>query len=155
MANQTAENPEGNVNMLGIEHYTNFFEALQEAGIEPLVTMWHWDTPNSIETQYGGLLNSTVTPILFEHYARALVFYFGKYTKYWATLNEPYTVFLNGYQNEGVHAPGHCTNRSFCPTGDDATEPYQVAYTEVLCHAYAVKAFREAKASGGLIREGA
>lgn len=61
--------------------------------------MWHWDTPNFIETNYGGLLNSTVTPIMFGHYAKALVTNFGKYTKYWATLNEPYTVFANGYMN--------------------------------------------------------
>jgi beta-glucosidase/6-phospho-beta-glucosidase/beta-galactosidase len=50
MANQTAENPAGDVNMKGVEHYKWFFESLKAAGIEPLVTMWHWDTPNSIET---------------------------------------------------------------------------------------------------------
>lgn len=110
--------------MLGVQHYIEFFDALEAAGIEPLVTMWHWDTPNSIQEQYGGFLNDTVTPICFYHYAKTLMTYYGKYSKYWATLNEPYTVFLNGYQNGGVHAPGHCTDRSRCPTGDDATEPY-------------------------------
>lgn len=140
--------------MRGVQHYLDFFDALEAAGIEPLVTMWHWDTPNSIQTQYGGFLNHTVTPVMFYHYAKTLMTYYGKYTKYWATLNEPYTVFLNGYQNGGVHAPGHCNDRSRCPSGNEATEPYQVAYTEILSHAQAVKAFREAKAKGE-IREGA
>jgi len=63
--------------MVGVAHYIGFFEALKNANIEPLVTMWHWDTPNSIETAYGGLLNSTVTPIMFYHYSKVLMQYYG------------------------------------------------------------------------------
>jgi beta-glucosidase/6-phospho-beta-glucosidase/beta-galactosidase len=52
MANQTEENPAGDVNMAGVEHYISFLEALKAANIKPAVTMWHWDTPNDLEVNY-------------------------------------------------------------------------------------------------------
>lgn len=134
--------------MAGVNHYIGFLKALLAAKIKPAVTMWHWDTPNDLEVMYGGLLNSELFPIFFEEYSKVLYQYFGEYVPLWITLNEPFTVFQNGYQGDGVHAPGRCSNREHCEFGDDATEPYQVAYTEVLCHAHAVRAFRDTKSQG-------
>jgi beta-glucosidase len=34
--------------------------------------MWHWDTPNDLEVNYGGMLNSELFPIFFEEYAKVL-----------------------------------------------------------------------------------
>lgn len=148
MKDQTAENPAGEVNQAGIQHYLDFFKALQAANITPAVTMWHWDTPNDIEEKYGGLLNSDLFPTFFEEYAKVLLKNFGEYVPYWITLNEPFTVFSNGYQMGSKHAPGRCSDRNQCAAGNDATEPYQVAYTEVLAHAHAVRAFRDAVSQG-------
>jgi beta-glucosidase len=131
--------------MAGVSHYIEFLKALKAENIKPAVTMWHWDTPNDLEVNYGGLLNSELFPIFFEEYSKVLYQYFGEYVPLWITLNEPFTVFQNGYQSGGVHAPGRCSDRKLCEFGDDATEPYQVAYTEVLSHAHAVRAFRDAK----------
>jgi beta-glucosidase/6-phospho-beta-glucosidase/beta-galactosidase len=55
--------------------------------------MWHWDTPNDIEVNYGGFLNSEVLPILFEEYAKVLIKNYGEFVPFWITLNEPYTLF--------------------------------------------------------------
>jgi len=145
---QTVNNPAGKVNMPGVQHYINFFEALTSAGISPTVTLWHWDTPDDIETMYGGFLNPGLLPMFFEEYAKVVFKYFGKYTKYFASLNEPYTLFSNGYMNTGAHAPGRCSDRSHCENGDDTTEPYKVLYTQILAHAYAFRAFNNAKQAG-------
>lgn len=145
---QTKDNPSGRVNMEGVNHYIDVFEALTNAGIAPAVTLWHWDTPNAIETTYGGMLDSETLPIFFGEYARICYKYFGKYVKTWITLNEPYTLFSNGYMGTGAHAPGRCSDRSHCAEGDDLTEPYKVLHTQILAHAHAFKVFVEAQMWG-------
>jgi len=145
---QTTSNPAGKINMEGVHHYIDVLEALQKAGIAPAVTLWHWDTPNAIEVNYGGFLDGENLPIFFAEYARVAFKYFGKYVKTWISLNEPYTLFQNGYQGSGAHAPGRCSDRSHCKEGDDLTEPYIVLHTQILAHAHAYRAFQEAQMQG-------
>jgi len=145
---QCVYNPAGKINMEGVNHYIDVFEALQKAGIAPAVTLWHWDTPNAIEVTYGGFLDGENLPIFFAEYARVAFKYFGKYVKTWISLNEPYTLFQNGYQGSGAHAPGRCSDRSQCKEGDDLTEPYIVLHSQILAHAHAYRAFQEAQMQG-------
>eukprot|EP00746_Dinoflagellata_sp_MGD_P166134 gnl/MRDRNA2_/MRDRNA2_95833_c0_seq1.p1 gnl/MRDRNA2_/MRDRNA2_95833_c0~~gnl/MRDRNA2_/MRDRNA2_95833_c0_seq1.p1 ORF type:complete len:650 (-),score=127.55 gnl/MRDRNA2_/MRDRNA2_95833_c0_seq1:96-1814(-) len=146
--NQTKENPAGVVNQAGIDHYKQVFAALRKGGIEPFVTMWHWDTPQHLEEQYGGFLNRELMPKFFGEYAKVLIKNFGSDCKYWITLNEPLTVVQNGYSNPGSHAPGRCSNRTYCFEGDDQTEPYLAGHTMILAHAHAFKAFKDLGAEG-------
>jgi len=139
--NQTEENPKGTVNFQGVNHYITLMKAFNAANISLAVTLWHWDTPNDLEEKYGGFLNSDLLPIFFGEYATYCYYFFGPYVRYWATLNEAYTLFSAGYI-AGVHAPGHCDDRSRCPKGDSKTEPYQVLYTQLKAHGHAVKKFR-------------
>lgn len=58
----------GAVNQAGIDYYNNLIDMLLAAGITPMVTLYHWDLPQYIETNYGGWPNRSVAE-LFENYA--------------------------------------------------------------------------------------
>lgn len=148
LQNQTEENPAGVINQEGIKHYKQVYAALRKGGIEPVTTMWHWDTPQELEVKYGGFLNRKLMPKFFGEYAKVLLENFGDDCKYWITLNEPLTVAQNGYTSPGSHAPGRCSDRNHCFEGDDTTEPYVAAHTMILAHAHAFKAFKDLRAKG-------
>lgn len=58
----------GDVNQLGIDYYNRVIDALIEAGITPMVTLYHWDLPDILETECGGWLNESLVEY-FNHYA--------------------------------------------------------------------------------------
>lgn len=95
--------PDGVVNQAGLDHYVRLLETLREAGIKPVVTLYHWDLPQYLEDE-GGWTNRN-TAIRFAQYARILAEVFGDLVDTWTTLNEPWCSAYLGYGN-GVHAPG-------------------------------------------------
>jgi len=120
-----------NINQKGIDYYVNLLEGLQANNIEPLVTLYHWDTP-LVFHELGGWYN----PILadyFADYARFAFRTFGKYVKNWITINEPRTTCVEGYGSTGK-APAY--NHS-------ADGVYQCAYTNILAHAKAYHIYDE------------
>mmetsp|Transcript_29499 Transcript_29499/g.57843 ORF Transcript_29499/g.57843 Transcript_29499/m.57843 type:complete len:514 (-) Transcript_29499:143-1684(-) len=144
---QTKDNPGGVLNKAGLAHYAQVISALKGAGIEPVITLWHWDTPLELETKYGSWLDKTHMPLFFEAYAGVVFSNFGKFCTHWITLNEPHTPLRLGYSNQW-HAPGRCSDRKACKYGDSATEPYTAAHTMLLSHGRAVKVFRELNLDG-------
>ena len=87
----------------GFDFYNRLINALIAADIEPMVTLYHWDLPQSLEDQ-GGWANREIVE-KFAHYAQACAQAFGDRINSWITLNEPWCVSWLGYSN-GVHAPG-------------------------------------------------
>lgn len=68
---------------------------------------------------------------------------FGDRVKHWATINEPNLMSMYGYAF-GFNAPGRCSDYvGNCTEGNSATEPYIVVHHLILCHAAAVKLYRE------------
>merc|ERR1712080_582906 len=63
-------------------------------------------------------------------------------------MNEPMTVVKKGYASPGGLAPGRCGKRQYCLYGNDNKEPYMAAHVMILCHARAVRMWREAGAHG-------
>src|SRR6476661_7035437 len=94
----------GRVNPKGLDFYARLIDLLLENGIQPLVTLYHWDLPAALDDQ-GGWLNPEIVR-WFADYADVAFRAFGDRVPMWATLNEPWVVADAGYLH-GVHAPGH------------------------------------------------
>ncbi|KAF2319356.1 hypothetical protein GH714_015038 [Hevea brasiliensis] len=131
------------VNEEGIKFYNSVINEIKNKGLEPFVTIFHWDTPQALEDKYGGFLSRNIVDD-YRDYADLLFEKFGKQVKYWMTFNEPWA--LSGFAyDDGVFAPGRCSswvNRQ-CRAGNSATEPYIVAHHLLLSHAAAVQIYRE------------
>ncbi len=94
----------GRVNPAGIDFYSRLVDALLASGIQPLITLYHWDLPSAVDDR-GGWLNPDVAH-WFADYADVAFRALGDRVPMWATLNEPWVVVDGGYLY-GVHAPGH------------------------------------------------
>ncbi|WCJ19268.1 beta glucosidase 12 [Euphorbia peplus] len=131
----------GGVNQHGINYYNNLIDYLLSNGIKPVVTLFHWDTPQVLEDQYQGFLNPKIIDD-FRDYAELCFNAFGDRVKLWITLNEPYMYVQQGYSS-GIFAPGRCSNRSKCSMGDSSIEPYIAGHYLLLAHAAAVELYKE------------
>lgn len=91
------------VNEKGIEYYNKLIDNLIDHGVEPMVTMYHFDLPHKLQ-QLGGFTSSVVIKY-FEEYANLLFKRFGNRVKYWITINEPAEFCVQSYGSSN-HAPG-------------------------------------------------
>lgn len=74
-------------NQKGIEFYRNVFTELRKYNIEPLVTIWHFDTPLYLEEHYGGWKNRKLIEF-YTRFAKTCFEEFKGLVKYWLTFNE-------------------------------------------------------------------
>lgn len=97
--------PEGTgaVNPKGLDFYSRLVDTLLEAGIDPWLTLYHWDLPQELQ-QRGGWMNPSITDA-FADYTRAVADKLGDRVKNWMTFNEP-QCFIGLGTVEGVQAPG-------------------------------------------------
>ncbi len=93
----------GLVNEEGVAFYNNVINELLANGIEPYITMYHWDFPEALQKK-GGWVNPEVTE-WFAEYARVVSERFSDRVKYFITLNEP-QCFSGISFLSGEHAPG-------------------------------------------------
>ncbi|KAL9420925.1 hypothetical protein AB3S75_038486 [Citrus x aurantiifolia] len=133
----------GGVNNKGISFYNNLINELLSNGLQPFVTIFHWDLPQALEDDYGGFLSPRIVAD-FQDYAELCFKEFGDRVKHWITLNEPHSYSSNGY-NKGTDAPGRCSKwvNKACQAGNSSTEPYIVGHHQLLSHAAAVKVYKE------------
>ncbi|RVE43159.1 hypothetical protein evm_012190 [Chilo suppressalis] len=117
------------VNPDGIRYYKELIEELHKNGIEPLVTMYHWDLPQPLQ-DLGGWTNPVIADY-FVDYAKVLLDNFGDRVKFWLTFNEPLSFCHDGYG--GSDAPG-----------DRATgmEDYLCGHTVLRAHAAVYRMFQ-------------
>ncbi|MEZ0469841.1 GH1 family beta-glucosidase [Luteimonas salinilitoris] len=94
----------GRVNQAGLDFYSRLVDALLENGIEPLLTLYHWDLPAALDDR-GGWLNRDSAD-WFAEYGSVLYRALDGRVKKWVTLNEPWVVTDGGYLH-GALAPGH------------------------------------------------
>ncbi len=93
----------GTVNYKGIEFYNKVIDFCLELGIEPWITLYHWDLPQALQ-QRGGWINRDVVN-WFTEFTACCIKNFGDRVKHWMVLNEP-MVFTGAGYFLGVHAPG-------------------------------------------------
>ncbi|MFG2222168.1 GH1 family beta-glucosidase [Streptomyces sp. NPDC048644] len=125
----------GPVNAAGLDFYDRLVDALLAAGVEPLPTLFHWDTPQALEEHGGWLRRETAEH--FAAYADAVAARLGDRVRRWITLNEPAELTLLGY-GIGQHAPGRQLVFDALPA----------AHHQLLGHGLAVQALRARGATG-------
>ncbi|OMO95731.1 Glycoside hydrolase, family 1 [Corchorus olitorius] len=132
----------GRVNWKGVAYYNRLIDYLIEKGVTPYANLYHYDLPLALQERYNGFLNRQIV----EDYAKYADFCFktfGDRVKNWFTFNEPRIVAALGFDN-GINPPSRCSKEfGNCTAGNSATEPYIVGHNLILCHAAAVKRYRE------------
>ena len=98
----------GAVNQRGIDFYRSLVDGLLARKLEPAITLYHWDLPQSLEDE-GGWANRD-TAEYFAEYAEIVAEAIGDVGGTWITVNEPQVVAHEGYRI-GMHAPGHRDER--------------------------------------------
>ncbi len=93
----------GAINEKGLDFYDRLVDALLENGVQPWVTLFHWDYPYSLYCR-GGWLNRDSSD-WFAEYTRVIVDKLSDRVSHWMTLNEP-QVFIDAGHRTGRHAPG-------------------------------------------------
>lgn len=93
----------GQVNQAGIDYYHRVIDFCIELGIEPWITLYHWDLPQQLQEK-GGWTNRDIIQ-WFSLFVATCIKHYGSKVKYWMVLNEP-MVFTGAGYFLGVHAPG-------------------------------------------------
>src|SRR5581483_10815793 len=115
----------GRVERRGLDHYARLVDALLERGVEPVVTLYHWDLPASLDWR------DRDTAERFAEYAAVCFDALGDRVSWWLTINEPWIVGLLGFLL-GLHAPG---------ISGDLRAEVTVFHHLLLAHGRAVEAF--------------
>lgn len=119
----------GAINAAGLDFYDGLVDALLDAGIQPFVTLYHWDLPQALQESGGWAARGTAEA--FAEYAGVVAHRLGDRVHHWITHNEPWCVSVLGHE-AGEHAPGH----------RDPAEALRVAHHVLLSHAWAADAVR-------------
>ncbi len=93
----------GTINHKGIAFYNRIIDFCLEMGIQPWITLYHWDLPEELQIK-GGWTNREILH-WFGEYVQCCLKHFGDRVKHWMILNEP-MVFTGAGYFLGVHAPG-------------------------------------------------
>lgn len=99
-------------NQQGLDHYDRLIDKCLEFGIDPWVTLYHWDLPQALEMR-GGWTNRDIVN-WFSDYVAVCADRYGDRVKHWMVMNEP-MVFTGAGYFLGVHAPGKMGMKHFMP----------------------------------------
>jgi beta-glucosidase len=122
---------QGPANPAGLDFYRRLVDELLDHGIQPWLTLYHWDLPQPLEDAGGWPVRDTAGR--FADYAQLAHAALGDRVRHWTTLNEPWCSSFLGY-GSGAHAPGR----------RDRTAAVQAAHHLMLGHGLAVQALRAA-----------
>lgn len=128
----------GKVNKKAVKFYNDVINELIENGIEPFVSLFHFDMP--IEMQNMGGFESRKVIEYFSEYAKICFELFGDRVKRWITFNEPIVPVLGGYLYDFQY-----------PNIVDFKKAIQVAFNTVLANVKAIEKFKKLKAEGAKI----
>ena len=119
----------GRINPPGLDFYDALVDGLLDAGIEPYLTLYHWDLPQALQDQ-GGWANRD-TLYAFADFTALMVKRLGDRVQYWTTFNEPKCIAFLG-NLIGRQAPGI----------SDPKTAFQVAHNVLVAHGLSAQAIR-------------
>ncbi|EES12493.2 hypothetical protein SORBI_3006G145300 [Sorghum bicolor] len=132
----------GDVNLAGVQFYNSLINGLLGKGIQPFVTINHYDIPQELQERYGSWLSPEIQED-FIYFAELCFKMFGDRVKHWVTFNEPNLMVKLAYFAGGF-PPSHCSEPyGKCDSGNSSTEPYIAAHNMILAHAKAVNIYRK------------
>lgn len=116
-------------NELGLQFYDNVFDELAKYGIEPLVTISHYETPLNLAKKYDGWVNRELIGF-YENYVRTIFTRYKDKVKYWLTFNEINSVIHAPYMSGGIWTPKEKLTKQ---------DLYQACHHELVASALATK----------------
>jgi 6-phospho-beta-glucosidase len=120
----------GEINEAGIQFYSQLIDELLSNGIEPILTLYHWDVPQALMEEYGAWESRQIIED-FTSYCITLYKYFGDRVRYWVSLNEQNYNFHHGFLT-AMHPPGVKDRKRF----------YEANHIAFLANAKTIDAFR-------------
>ncbi|ESZ93546.1 glycoside hydrolase family 1 protein [Sclerotinia borealis F-4128] len=130
----------GPVNELALQHYEDLIDTCIEYGVQPVVTLYHWDLPLFLQNTYGGWLSPNIVED-FVAYAKIVFSRYGHKVPHWFTMNEP-IVFCTSYPY-----PTHYFTRTSIPPKQ---QPYYCGHHVLLAHAETYHLFQSLSLPGTL-----
>jgi beta-glucosidase len=120
----------GNINHSGLAFYDRLIDGLRARNIEPVITIYHWDLPATLQREGGWNWNGIGDA--FAQYTEVLAKKFADRAAMWSTFNEPWCSAFLGYADT-VMAPGK----------GDAAAGFEAAYRLLVAHAKSVEVLRQ------------
>ena len=120
-------------NEKGLQFYDNLFDECLKYGIEPLVTISHYETPLTLSKNYDGWVNRKLIGF-FENYVRVIFNRYKEKVKYWLTFNEINSVLHAPYMSGGIFTDKEKLSKQ---------DLYQAIHHELVASAAAVKIAHE------------
>ncbi len=120
----------GQVNAAGLEFYDRLVDGLLLRGVEPWLTLYHWDLPQALQDAGGWPNRDSVD--WFAEYTSVIVERLGDRVSHWITINEPWVSSFLGHQ-EGIFAPGL----------EDWSSALAAGHHQLLAHGAAVRIIRD------------
>jgi len=130
---------EGSLNSKGIDFYNRLIDSMLAEGIQPWVTMFHWDLPQALEDRGGWRVRNTA--YAFGNYAETIVKAFGDRVRNWITLNEMRCFTILAY-GDSIRPPG-------VYEGEKVVN--QTYHHALLAHGLGVEAVRKFGAKGSRV----
>lgn len=121
----------------GLKFYDDLFDELLKYGIEPVITLAHFEMPYNLVTKYGGFRNRKCIDF-FVKYATTCFERYKDKVKYWMTFNE-----INNQAELSQHHLFQEGGVVLTPSDDPEFLMYQSAHYELVASALAVKAAHE------------
>lgn len=120
-------------NEKGLQFYDDLFDECLKYGIEPLVTLSHYETPLHLAKEYDGWVNRKLVDFYSRYAATVFKRYKGK-VKYWLTFNEINSILEAPFMSGGIYTPKDKLSKQ---------DLYQAVHHELVASAAAVKLCHE------------
>lgn len=116
-------------NEKGLQFYDRLFDECLKYGIEPMVTLSHYETPLHLAKKYNGWANRKLVDF-YAHFARTVFTRYKNKVKYWLTFNEINSILEHPFMSGGIVTPKEALSRQ---------DLYQAIHHELVASAAAVK----------------
>lgn len=116
-------------NEAGLAFYDRVFDECIKYGMEPLVTLSHYETPLYLAEHYDGWKNRKLI-LFYENYVRTVFTRYRDKVKYWLTFNEINSILISPFMSGGINTP---------PEELSQSELYQAIHNEMVASALATK----------------